>query len=60
MNQLLASSLLLASSSAMAHEGMHGHPHGIESYLALGGVLFVIACVAVGLRMAKNMPKNKE
>lgn len=54
MNQLLASCLLLASSSTLAHEGIHGHPHGVESYLALGGILFVAALVGVGLRMAKN------
>jgi len=54
MKRLLLTSSLFLTSSVMAHEGIHSHPHGVESYLALGGILFVAALVGIGLRMAKN------
>jgi len=55
MKRLLLTSSIFLTSSVMAHEeGIHGHPHGVESYLALCGILFVAVLVGIGLRMAKN------
>ena len=41
MKKLIAGSITLLSTSVLAHEGYHGHPHGIEGAYAILGLALV-------------------
>lgn len=43
----------LAASPALAHPGVHGHPHGVELWMAVGASLVVIA-VACGIAYTRS------
>lgn len=53
MKKLVLASSLLAS-SAMAHEGIHAHPHGMESIYALAGI-FIFTCIIAGIKLRKHI-----
>ena len=58
MKKLILASSLLAS-SAMAHEGIHSHPHNIESIYAIAACIIVaITYGAWTFWKSKNVQKD--
>ena len=51
MKTLLLTSSLFVASSAMAHEGVHSHPHGVAF---TAGVLLAIIIVAAAYPLTRN------
>ena len=48
MFRLVFPALLILSTSALAHDGLHHHPHGIE----YGWIIAAACCVVGGLVLA--------
>ncbi|WP_294620218.1 hypothetical protein [uncultured Roseovarius sp.] len=45
--------LVLLASPALAHDGIHAHPHGLEAWIVGLGLLVIAAVGVVALKVRK-------
>lgn len=51
MKRLSIAALILSASPALAHDGMHMHPHGYEALIV--SALVALGVAAIGLRRSR-------